>query len=145
MSTFQPGSLQQFANTISPSPQSSQTSRATTTPRKLASEKTTSPTSGATTITNKPKALAFVKGVVNPRGSHVHNHLKFVQQPKDSQGRSQDDPNYDPRTLKVDENEWNRVYGGKMTNAVKQWWELKSRYFDTVLLFKTGECVGWHD
>ncbi|CAJ1954779.1 unnamed protein product [Cylindrotheca closterium] len=141
---FKPGSLQQFANTVSPLTTHTTPTRPAIAPRKLAS--TTPPKSSSSTTskaagnnTNKTKALPFQKGVVNPRGAHVHNHLQFVQNPRDSMNRGQDDPDYDPRTLKVDENEWNRVYDGKMTNAVKQWWELKSRYFDTVLLFKTGK------
>jgi DNA mismatch repair protein MSH6 len=80
----------------------------------------------------------FVKGEMNLGGSHVHNHLKFLQNPRDLMGRSPDSPEYDRRTLKVDENEWTRVTGKPMTDAVKQWWDLKSQYFDTVLLFKTG-------
>lgn len=28
-----------------------------------------------------------------------------------------------------------------MTDAVQQWWDLKSQYFDTVLLFKTGKMI----
>jgi DNA mismatch repair protein MSH6 len=80
------------------------------------------------------------KKVVNVKGSHVHNHLKFLQNPRDSQGRTRDDPNYDPRTLKVDYRELEKHEGGKkLTEAKRQWWELKSQYFDTVLLFKVGK------
>jgi DNA mismatch repair protein MSH6 len=75
---------------------------------------------------------------VNPAGSHVHNHLKFLQEPKDLMGRSRDHAEYDHRTLQVNENDWIKLTGKPMTNAVKQWWDLKSQYFDTVLLFKTG-------
>lgn len=81
----------------------------------------------------------FEEGAVNPAGSHVHNHLRFLQYPKDLQGRSPNDPNYDPRTLFVEPNEWQRITGKKMTDAVQQWWDLKAQYFDTVLLFKTGK------
>lgn len=74
------------------------------------------------------------------QGAHLHNHLSFLQHPRDNQGRQPSDPDYDPRTLKVNALEWERFNGGKMTDAVQQWWDLKSQYFDTVLLFKTGEC-----
>lgn len=81
----------------------------------------------------------YVDGAANPAGSHVHNHLKFLQNPKDSQGHPIDHPDYDARTLKVDYREWKARLGKDMTDAVKQWWELKAQYFDTVLLFKTGK------
>lgn len=84
------------------------------------------------------KVIPFVKDAVNPAGSHVHNHLPFMQNPRDIQRRSKDDPNYDPRTLFVVERDWVKIMGKDMTDAVKQWWDLKSQYFDTVLLFKTG-------
>jgi hypothetical protein len=85
-----------------------------------------------------PSPPMFVKGAVNPAGSHVHHHLRFLREPRDAKGRSPGEPDYDPRTLTVVEREWERVCGSKMTNAVVQWWDLKRQYFDTVLLFKTG-------
>lgn len=86
-----------------------------------------------------PKALNFDKGALNPAGSHVHNHLPFLQNPRDSHGRTPDDPNYDSRTIQIQERDWIRIVEKKMTDAVKQWWDLKAMYFDTVLLFKTGK------
>jgi DNA mismatch repair protein MSH6 len=80
----------------------------------------------------------YVRNELNPGGSHVHNHLKFIRNPKDAQGRTRDHPDYDPRTLQVDYAEYEK-YCGKMTAAVQQWWDLKSQYFDTILLFKTGK------
>jgi DNA mismatch repair protein MSH6 len=136
--------LRQFANTVSPSTASTHKSKQT--PLMFSSSKDQRSASSPpaprqlnppTSKTNKP--LDFVKGAVNPAGSHVHNHLNFLNYPRDKQGRAPTDPNYDPRTLKISSSEWERVYGGKMTNAVQQWWDLKSRYFDTVLLFKTGK------
>ena len=86
-----------------------------------------------------PQAPNFEVGALNPAGSHVHNHLPFLQNPRDSHGRTSEDPNYDPRTIQIQEREWIRIVGKKMTDAVKQWWDLKAMYFDTVLLFKTGK------
>ena len=90
----------------------------------------------------------FEVGALNPAGSHVHNHLPFLQHPHDSSGRSSEDPQYDARTLQVQERDWIRIVGKKMTDAVKQWWDLKAMYFDTVLLFKTGtlsiDFLGFH-
>jgi DNA mismatch repair protein MSH6 len=83
--------------------------------------------------------IPFVKGAANPAGSHLHNHLKFLQSPRDAQGRAKDHPDYDHRTLRVDFRELSTHNDNKpVTAAVKQWWDLKSQYFDTVLLFKTG-------
>ena len=80
--------------------------------------------------------LTYVEGALNPAGSHLHNHLKFLRNPTDSQGRTANDPNYDPHTLRVDYQELER--GKKLTPASRQWWEIKAQYYDTVLLFKTG-------
>ena len=146
--------LRQFANTVSPSTASSLASslssrHITSTSTSLSSKKTIpGPPPGTPSVpavgthTSSPqKAIPFTKGAVNVQGAHLHNHLSFLQHPKDSQGRSPMDAHYDPRTLKVNALEWERYNGGKMTDAVQQWWDLKSQYFDTVLLFKTGECV----
>lgn len=94
-----------------------------------------SPIAGCGIMSSPP---LFIVGEVNPPGSHVHNHLKFLQNPKDSSGRTPEHPEYDKRTLQVNEKDWFRVTKKDMTDAVKQWWDLKSQYFDTVLFFKTG-------
>jgi hypothetical protein len=88
----------------------------------------------------KPSPPMFIENEVNPPGSHVHNHLKFLQHPKDSCGRPPSHPDYDKRTLQVIEQDWIRITNKPMTDAVKQWWDLKSQYFDTILFFKTGRC-----
>jgi len=92
-----------------------------------------------TPVSNKPgSSLPFVAGAVNPSGSHIHNHLAFLREPRDKQGRVMSSPDYDPHTLKVDFNELTRL-DGKISPAQQQWWDIKSQYFDTVLLFKTGK------
>lgn len=101
----------------------------------LAPQRTSSLFQDATTTSKTPM---FEVGALNPAGSHVHNHLPFLQNPRDSAGRSPVDPNYDPRTLHIVERDWIRITGKSMTDAVKQWWDLKAMYFDSVLLFKTG-------
>lgn len=82
-----------------------------------------------------------IPDVVNPSGSHIHNHLKFfTSNRKDIHGNSVGHPNYSSRTLAVDFNELARVEGnGKISPAQQQWWEIKSQYADTVLLFKVGK------
>lgn len=93
---------------------------------------------------NGDKALPYLRDTVNPPGSHVHNHLKFLRSPRDANGRSPGEVGYNPRTLKVDYKELQRHYNPTNTSkpvppAVQQWWELKAQYFDTILLFKTGK------
>jgi hypothetical protein len=85
----------------------------------------------------------FEVGALNPAGSHVHNHLSFLLNLHDSAGRAPDDPHYDPRTVQIIERDWIHIAGKKMTDAVKQWWDLKAMYFDTVLLFKTGMSISF--
>lgn len=142
--------LRNFSHTVSPLTTSSQKSRDTAgealTAAASTSYKSSLPSSATpstkvtpTSATTEDAPLEFVRGVVNPRGSHVHNHLKFLRRPKDAQGRSPDHPQYDSRTLLVNKADWDAVNGGKMTEAVQQWWDLKAQYFDTVLLFKTGK------
>ncbi|ESO97193.1 hypothetical protein LOTGIDRAFT_143393, partial [Lottia gigantea] len=78
---------------------------------------------------------------VNESGSGDGNnfpHLKFdFLQPeniRDIKGRKKSDPEYDPRTLHLPDG-----FLKKQTPAMRQWWELKSQYFDTVLFFKMGK------
>jgi DNA mismatch repair ATPase MutS len=41
--------------------------------------------------------------------------------------------------LVIHTQDWIKINGKKMTDAVQQWWDFKAHYFDTVLLFKMGE------
>jgi len=95
------------------------------------------------TLSSTPssKAPMPLQGVVNPAGSHYHNHYSFLQPSniRDAQNRPMSHPEYDPRTLKVDGQEIERVNGSKLTPAAQQWWDIKSQYADTLLLFKTGK------
>jgi DNA mismatch repair protein MSH6 len=82
-----------------------------------------------------------VPGAVNQAGSHTHNHLKFfTSDRRDANRNPADHPCFSPRTLFVDHNELARHQeSGKVTAAQRQWWDIKSQYADTVLLFKTGK------
>ena len=53
---------------------------------------------------------------------------------KDREGRKRDDPNYDASTLYIPPS-----FLAKQSEAQRQWWELKSKHFDTVLAFKVGK------
>ena len=144
--------LKNFSYTVSPNTASSQKSKPKTKTTIATSSRsqfsTPSPAKQHTHSVDKrknpqlpdePLFCNTEKGALNVRGAHVHNHLNFLRFPKDSQGRQRDHPDYDARTLKIEHQEWNRICGSDMTAAVKQWWDLKSQYFDTVLLFKTGK------
>ena len=56
---------------------------------------------------------------------------------KDNQERSCHDPDYDPRTLYIPKSAWNHF-----TPFEKQFWEIKSMHWDTVVFFKKGKFYG---
>lgn len=66
----------------------------------------------------------------------LHNSLDFLQPHKimDGNKRKPNDPHYDGTTLHVPES-----YLKTISPAMRQWWELKSNYWDTVLFFKVGK------
>lgn len=143
-----PTALTSFSAFSQPSATSTSSAALTNAPRRV-----TPPSSGrgasATSIAldkaevggDGIKALPYTRDVVNPAGSHMHNHLKFLMNPKDAKGRSKGTPGYDPRTLKVSEMELQQhnKNSKKWSPGVEQWWGTKAMYFDTVLLFKTGK------
>jgi DNA mismatch repair protein MSH6 len=94
------------------------------------------------TIIPKP-----IPDIVNMPGSHMHNHLKFfTTDRKDANRNPITHPNYSNRTLHVNYDELDKANGmdangkyKKTSPAQKQWWDIKSQYADTVLLFKTGK------
>eukprot|EP00535_Pseudo-nitzschia_heimii_P013721 CAMPEP_0197199026 /NCGR_PEP_ID=MMETSP1423-20130617/33673_1 /TAXON_ID=476441 /ORGANISM="Pseudo-nitzschia heimii, Strain UNC1101" /LENGTH=1530 /DNA_ID=CAMNT_0042652877 /DNA_START=120 /DNA_END=4712 /DNA_ORIENTATION=- len=144
--------LKNFSHTVSPNTSSTQKSKTklhpattiATTPKNMsmmslsdAKHKYTVDKRKNPQLPDEPLPCNTEKGAVNVRGAHVHNHLNFLRFPRDSQGRHRDHPDYDGRTLRIEEREWKNITGTDMTAAVKQWWDLKSQYFDTILLFKT--------
>ncbi|KAB7498351.1 DNA mismatch repair protein Msh6 [Armadillidium nasatum] len=69
-------------------------------------------------------------------GDWPHMNLAWLRPEniKDKKGHKASDPDYNPRTLYVPEDFLN-----KQTPAMRQWWELKSDHYDTVLFFKMGK------
>ncbi|ORX33553.1 muts domain V-domain-containing protein [Kockovaella imperatae] len=57
----------------------------------------------------------------------------FLKKPRDAQGRYEDDPDYDKRTLLIEEHHFK-----DMTPFEKQFWWIKRWYYDTVLFFQKG-------
>ncbi|CAK9436232.1 uncharacterized protein LODBEIA_P07900 [Lodderomyces beijingensis] len=53
---------------------------------------------------------------------------------KDAEKRTPDHPEYDPRTLYIPQSAWS-----KFTAFEKQYWEIKSQMWDTVVFFKKGK------
>ena len=105
------------------------------------SSTTTTATATATATTAGAAVPKPVPGAVNPSGTHMHNHLRFfTSDRRDANGNRSGHPCHSPRTLTVDYAELARNQEtGKVTAAQRQWWEIKSQYADTVLLFKTGK------
>ncbi|CAG0914143.1 unnamed protein product [Notodromas monacha] len=71
-------------------------------------------------------------------GDEIWEHLKVdflkPENIRDRSGRRPDDPNYDPRTLKVPQK-----YLDQLSPGMRQWWQFKSEHFDVVLFFKVGK------
>ncbi|KAI8824787.1 DNA mismatch repair protein msh6 [Fimicolochytrium jonesii] len=58
----------------------------------------------------------------------------WLLNPKDAEGRSPTDEDYDPRTLLVPREAWKNF-----TPFEKQFWEIKANHWDTVVFFKKGK------
>ncbi|KAK5970999.1 DNA mismatch repair protein Msh6 [Trichostrongylus colubriformis] len=69
-------------------------------------------------------------------GKFVHETLEFLKPEKirDAQGHRPDDDDYDPSTLFVP-----AAFLKEQTGAHVQWWNFKSKNFDTLLFFKVGK------
>ncbi|VEL24721.1 unnamed protein product, partial [Protopolystoma xenopodis] len=65
-----------------------------------------------------------------------HLSLSFLNPDRmmDINKRPRSHPDYDPTTLYVPED-----FKSRQTPGMRQWWELKSRYFDTIIFFKVGK------
>ena len=70
-------------------------------------------------------------------GSHDHNAWTWLKPAtrKDKEGRKTDHPDYNPRTIYIP-----AAVIKEQTPAMKQWFEIKQDYFDTVLFFKVCNC-----
>ncbi|GAB1597711.1 DNA mismatch repair protein Msh6-like [Argonauta hians] len=68
--------------------------------------------------------------------TYLHMTLDFLKPDKlkDKNGRLKSHPDYDCRTMYVPES-----FKSRVTPAMRQWWDLKSKHFDTILFFKVGK------
>lgn len=85
---------------------------------------------------NKRPSVNLNASFIAPAASEsnwIHNKLEFLKSHKirDINKNRPDHPDYDCRTLHVPDDFLN-----KQTPAMRQWWVLKSKHFDSVLFFK---------
>ncbi|GIY02743.1 hypothetical protein CEXT_744401 [Caerostris extrusa] len=73
------------------------------------------------------------KGLDADFKEYFHERLVWLRKEhiRDKNFRPSFDPNYNPRTLHVPQD-----FKKTLTPAMKQWWDLKTENFDTVLFFK---------
>lgn len=79
----------------------------------------------------------FVISKVKPKSNFVKENeerYQWLVNIKDAEKRSIDDPSYDSRTLYIPQSAWS-----KFTAFEKQYWEIKSKMWDTVVFFKKGK------
>ena len=99
---------------------------------------TPSPRNGRDSNANKSppvvNRIPLPEGVTG-LGSHDHNswHWLKPENRKDKDGRRMDHPEYNPRTIYIPD----KVIK-EQTPAMRQWFEIKQDYFDTVLFFKVS-------
>lgn len=74
----------------------------------------------------KPQKKSFAK--------ENEERYQWLVNIKDAEKRTVDDPDYDSRTLFIPSSAW-----AKFTAFEKQYWEIKSKMWDTVVFFKKGK------
>ncbi|XP_052086117.1 DNA mismatch repair protein Msh6-like [Mytilus californianus] len=77
-----------------------------------------------------------VTGSSEQEANFPHVKLPFLQPGKilDIKGHPESDPDYDPRTVSIPD-----TFLKQQTPGMRQWWEMKSKYYDTILFFKMGK------
>ncbi|KAF2077711.1 hypothetical protein CYY_000958 [Polysphondylium violaceum] len=86
--------------------------------------------SSSTSVPSTPSKNKF--GKLSKK--ETEERLSFLVDIKDSLQRGKDDPNYDPRTLYIPKQAM-----AKFTPFERQFWEIKSKHYDTVVFFKKGK------
>lgn len=84
----------------------------------------------------KPISKASITSPLTKKNFNKENEERYqwLVNIKDANKKSIDDPEYDSRTLYVPSSAW-----AKFTNFEKQYWEIKSKMWDTVVFFKKGK------
>lgn len=85
---------------------------------------------------NKTDSSQIENNVKDIHSNWLHNSLDFLHPNKimDAEKRRPHDLEYDATSVYVPE-----IYLKTLSPAMKQWWDLKCRYWDTVLFFKVGK------
>lgn len=96
----------------------------------------TSSYSASSSVLPKPKASSPSTTVSKSNKFTKENEERYqwLVNIKDAEKRTPDDPDYDSRTLYVPLSAWS-----KFTAFEKQYWEIKSKMWDTVVFFKKGK------
>ncbi|KAL9963214.1 hypothetical protein ACROYT_G032392 [Oculina patagonica] len=108
----------------------------------LANKVSSSATKAAESLARFQMSSSPVPGskAVDEEGTETYKHekLDWLKEDKrrDKHGRPMSHPDYDPRTLLVPSS---FLTSKEVTPAMKQWWQLKSDNFDTILFFKVGK------
>lgn len=58
-------------------------------------------------------------------------HPEYI---RDGEGRRPDDPNYDPSSIEIPDQDYK-----KMTPGMQRYWEIKSKYYDKIVFYRWGE------
>ncbi|KXS11873.1 DNA mismatch repair protein Msh6 [Gonapodya prolifera JEL478] len=112
---------------------------------------------GATDVQKRgdgDRVQRFVSPVTKTKQSGIENPIAveksssnydFLSEDRicDADGRRPSDPDYDPRTVFVPPHLFSSKNG--FTEFEKQYWEIKSKFFDTVTFFKKGKFYELYD
>ncbi|KAJ3342105.1 DNA mismatch repair protein msh6 [Gonapodya sp. JEL0774] len=97
--------------------------------------------------TTKRKELPthFSTPVKSDSSPSVPSNYDFLLEDRirDADGRRPDDPDYDPRTVFIPPHLFTSKNG--FTEFEKQYWEIKSKFFDTIVFFKKGKFYELYD
>lgn len=92
------------------------------------------------TASSTYKALVAAKPAAQPKpqkksfAKENEERYQWLVNIKDAEKRTPEDPDYDSRTLYIPSSAW-----AKFTAFEKQYWEIKSKMWDTVVFFKKGK------
>ncbi|OLL23672.1 DNA mismatch repair protein msh6, partial [Neolecta irregularis DAH-3] len=88
-------------------------------------------TSRSRTYTPRPQKREEETTPIGKKNEQRHSWLRDI---RDAEQRRPNHPDYDPRTLYIPPKAWN-----EFTPFEKQFWEIKSQHFNTIVFFKKGK------
>lgn len=80
------------------------------------------------------KKMASKTAKAKPSASEPEARYPWLANMQDADRHPPDHPDYDPRTLYIPPNAWNQF-----SPFERQYWEIKSKWWDTVVFFKKGK------